>query len=126
MSKRVSIDQMADEIARQLAAWNDGVAADTREAVKEAAKQCRDEIREASPVLTGHYKKGWTDVVSYEGQDDIRITVHNKTDYQLTHLLEYGHAKRGGGRVEGKTHIAPAEQHAIETLGKKIEAAVKK
>lgn len=126
MPKKVPVEQMADEIAQQLAAWADDVTANTKDAVREVAKQCLDEVRENSPVRTGRYKKGWTNVVSYEGQTDLRVTVHNKTDYQLTHLLEFGHAKRGGGRVEPKPHIKQAEQHATEALGRKVEAAVKK
>ena len=41
------------------------------------------------------------------------------------HLLEYGHAKRNGGRVEGKAHIAPAEQHGIRQLQEEIERALR-
>ena len=45
-------------------------------------------------------------------------------DYQLAHLLEHGHAKRGGGRVSGKSHIAPAEQMGIDQLEDAIEKAL--
>jgi hypothetical protein len=39
--------------------------------------------------------------------------------------LEFGHAKRNGGRVPGKAHIAPAEAKGIEQFEKDIEKALK-
>ena len=42
----------------------------------------------------------------------------------LAHLLEHGHAKRGGGRVRAIPHIAPAEQTGIEELEKEIAKAL--
>lgn len=53
------------------------------------------------------------------------MVVHSRNRYQLAHLLEYGHAKRGGGRVSAKPHIAAAEQKGVEKLEKSIEKALK-
>ena len=50
--------------------------------------------------------------------------VHSPTDYQLTHLLEKGHAKRGGGRVKARVHIAPAEKAGIEKLKTEVEKGI--
>lgn len=50
------------------------------------------------------------------------IKIHNKTDYQLTHLLEFGHATRNGGRTKPEPHIRPIE----EKYSKEFENELKK
>ena len=53
------------------------------------------------------------------------MTVHSKDRYQIAHLLEHGHAKRGGGRVAGREHIAPAEERGNRELVQKIERGLR-
>lgn len=69
--------------------------------------------------------KSWTAKKVRETSQTLTMVVHSKNRYQLAHLLEYGHAKRNGGRVEGKAHIAPAEQHGIRQLQEEIERVLR-
>lgn len=118
---KTSVNDIAEAIAKELEQYSQDVTDGLKKEVKQVAKECKQEIQRNSPMLTGGYKKGWRDQVEYESREDIRVVVRNKTDYQLTHLLENGHAKVNGGRVPGKPHIGPAEQNAE----KKLLAAVK-
>lgn len=59
-----------------------------------------------------------------ETSNSLEVTVHSKNRYQLAHLLEHGHAKRGGGRVAARPHIAQTEQSAVETLESEIAKAL--
>lgn len=121
----VKIDGLADAIMKELTEYNQEVTDGLKKDIRTVAKECAKEIRINSPKDTGEYAKSWGTKVLYEGTDDIRISVYNKKHYQLTHLLEYGHAKVNGGRVSGKPHIRPAEEHAEQNLMKKVRVVVK-
>lgn len=123
---KVSVNDLADAVAKELSEYSQDVTDGLKKEVKSVAKECKVEIQRNSPVLTGSYKRGWRDQVAFEGREDIRVVVRNKTDYQLTHLLENGHAKVNGDRVEGKPHIAPAEQNAEKKLLKRVKVVVRK
>lgn len=120
----VDIDDLADAIAEELRAYSDEVAEQLKADIKQVAKECVKDIKKNAPKDTGTYKKGWKVKVAYENEDDIRVVIHNRKHYQLTHLLEHGHAKVGGGRVEGKTHIRPAEQRAEEKLLQRVRVNI--
>lgn len=127
--KKISVDELTWAVMDELNRYDQQVTDGLKKSVREVAKECRDEIRANSPVREGKgggaYKRGWTDTVRYEGRDDIRIVVHNKKHYRLTHLLENGHAKAGGGTVAARVHIRPAEEHAAEKLLRKVKVQIK-
>lgn len=107
---------LAKAVMDGLKEYAGAVASDLKDAAEQTADDCVKELRQTSPALTGDYRKGWKKKKSYESSTEVRYTVHNQTDYQLTHLLEKGHAKRNGGRVAAQPHIGPAEQNAIEEM----------
>ena len=121
MGNTVRVDQMTDAIMQGLTEYAKLANADMKKAVKSASKTVRKEIQAGAPQKSGAYKKSWAVKTVRETANSLEMTVHSKNRYQLAHLLEYGHAKRGGGRVSGKPHIAPAEQMGIEQLENDIK-----
>ena len=130
MGSKVSVSAMADAISELLEEYAADVADDMKAEVKKVASEASKELKKTSPVgqtskgnkKSRHYREGWTTKVTKETHVALTVTVHNKTKYQLAHLLEKGHAKRGGGRVAGIPHIAPVEKEAEEKLLRGLEA----
>jgi len=121
----ISIEDLADAVMSELQEYSDEVTQQVKKDVKETAKECLQDIKNNAPELTGDYKKSWKVKTAYEDANDIRVVIHSRKEYRLTYLLEHGHAKRGGGRVEGKQHIGPAEKAAEKKLLKKVKVTVK-
>lgn len=116
-----SIDKMAKEINKALDEYASLEADKMKKCVKSAATFTKKEIQANAPVRTGAYKKSWTTKKTAEKSNSITMTVYSKDQYRLAHLLENGHAKRGGGRVQGHPHIKPAEEKGAERLEELIK-----
>lgn len=119
-------DELAIAITAELSAYEQEVTEQIKEDVKQVADECVKEIKAKAPQRTGKYRRGWKSKVAFESPTDIRVEVYNSAKPQLTHLLEFGHAKVNGGRVEGIPHIYPAEQAARKKLESKAKVAVKR
>ena len=117
----VRIDDLADEVMKGLKDYAQHAVDDLKTAIKNAGETVKDEIEKTAPKKTGKYRKSWAVKKTNETSDSIKVVVHSKTQYRLTHLLENGHAKRGGGRVAARPHIAPAEKKGEEQLIREVE-----
>ncbi|MBT2736163.1 HK97 gp10 family phage protein [Bacillus sp. ISL-7] len=116
-----NINDLTNEIMRELQRYTNLVEEEVEISKNEVADQLVEELKQSSPEgITAKYSKGWR--VKEVGN---KMIVHNKTRYQLTHLLEKGHAKTGGGRVPAKVHIAPAEEKAVNEFLDRVEQAIK-
>ena len=120
MSDKCTIDNLAKTIMEGLQEYADLASEDVKAAVRKAGKNVKADIAANAPKRTGAYSKSWTVKTQKETANSLEVVVHSKNRYQLAHLLEHGHAKRGGGRVAGKPHIAPAEEKAIKELEQEI------
>lgn len=100
------------------------------EQAKEIAKGGVDKLKSTSPINKkrtknrGRYRKGWTMTIE-KGFGTVEATIHNKTDYQLTHLLEKPHLKRNGGYTTPQVHIYPVEQECIQDFERKLNERLK-
>ena len=118
---KVDMSGLSAAVEQELSEYGNQVKETVRKAVPSAAKTCQQEIKSASPRRTGKYAKGWRIKETMGRGGDVTETVHNAAAPQLTHLLENGHAKENGGRVEGKPHIAMAARNAEAALVNDLE-----
>ena len=121
MAKKITVDQLSDEIMDALEEYKEMTDEVVQTTVDIVSKETKKIVQAGSPVQTGGYQKGWSVKKTSAKAGQVIITVYNRKKPGLTHLLEKGHAKRGGGRVAGQPHIAPAEQYAVSELENKIK-----
>ena len=124
MSTKVNISGLANEIQKELKAYGDGVDEIVEEAVDHTTKHAVKQLKKMSPKQTGDYRKGWRAKLVTSKKGRYVKTIHNKTDYQLTHLLEKGHKKTGGGTVPPVVHIEPIRNNAEDELRTLIKEAL--
>ena len=124
-NQNVSIEDLPSVVKKSLEEYCDFTAEEVKKIVQEVSEAVKDEIKENAPVDTGAYRKSWRVKKASETATSLSMVVHSDNRYRLTHLLEKGHAKRGGGRVPAQVHIAPAETHAEKMLLDKVERSLK-
>lgn len=115
---------IANELNKILTEYTDEIVEITNEVLKEAGKEAVKELKSSSPKRSGKYARGWSQKVE-DRKLKTSVTVYNKPRYYITHLLENGHARRGGGRTVGKIeHIGPVnekiQRNAIEKIKEKV------
>jgi hypothetical protein len=113
------INDINKEILKQLQYYSREISEKVEEAKEETAKKLVENLKRGSPENRPEYSKGWR--IKKEKK---KLIVHNKTNYQLTHLLEKGHALRDGGREPAQVHIKPNEEKAVKDYLQKIERLV--
>ena len=122
----VSIDDLESTLDSILEEYGDSVRENINEAVKRIAKTSIGTLKSTSPKSKGrpsfgkkHYADNWA-VKEEITRLSVTDTIYNRDTYRLAHLLENGHAKRGGGRVPGRAHIKPVEDAAIRSLERAV------
>lgn len=122
----VKIENLDEEIKKQLEEYNLNVVQATNESIQETAKEAVKTLKQGGPYQkrTGKYAKSWAIKQKDRSKSVIKVggyTVYNKEHHQLTHLLEFGHQSKKGGRAKAFSHIAPVNEQVGNTIAEKIE-----
>lgn len=111
--------------------YADDIADNVAEIVKKTANKAKATLKSTSPVSAGqprmgkkHYKDQWAVKQDIERLSARAVIYQKSPTYTIAHLLENGHAKRGGGRVGAIPHIKPVEEMVIKTVESEIRRAI--
>ena len=118
MGKKITVDDLTKEIMKTLKEFEDMTDEAVEKGISKTAKDAVRDLHNAHPSGSGKYgswdkayNKGWTVMQTKRDKKyHKKATIHNATNYQLTHLLEKGHAKQNGGRTRAFPHIAPVAE----------------
>lgn len=122
MGRGIGINDLSNAISGIVNEYSDYVTEETKNVIKKTGKEAAKELQNRSPKRTKEYADSWRSKVTAETTHTVHVSVYaGNHQYSLTHLLENGHAKRGGGRVNGRKHIGPVN----EAVTKKIVEEIK-
>lgn len=120
----IPIDQLANEISRAVREYTEDVSEAIEKKVDTTADKILAEVKATSKFDTGNYAKGFKKTKKDE-QRKVKRIIWNKKQYRLVHLLEFGHAKRNGGRVAAKPHLRPAYEKYGAQLPEDIKRIIR-
>lgn len=92
----ITPDEFSKTVMKALADYGDKTLEILETETKDNARQTVKQIKASAPA-GGNYVRGWSHKAQKGGVYKLSDTVYNRTDYQLTHLLEKPHATGGGG-----------------------------
>lgn len=117
MAKKTPIEALASNIEKLLNNYAEDVEMRLEDVVKRLGQSGAKALKGASAGAvggTGKYARGWTVQMDNQRLGSVAIIYNNTPG--LPHLLENGHANRGGGRTSGRTHIAPVEEKLVNAM----------
>lgn len=130
MSQKISIGGFSDAVIQALDEYGEQAGKAIREITPKVARKAAKQLRSKTSFApnghaTGKYAGGWKTKIE-QSQMSTKATVYNGAAPGLPHLLEFGHANRGGGRTPAYPHIAEVEQATIQEFENEIRKAMEK
>lgn len=126
-NKKVTLDTLGEELNKILDEYAGDIESNLDEITKRVGKKgalaLKNESLAAFPDSKKHKKRYGSTWTSRADKQRLytTVTIYNSQP-GLPHLLEYGHASRNGGRVQGKAHISPVEEKLILDFEREVES----
>lgn len=115
----MSLADMQIDLTKIFSEYSKEISDGVLKAQDEVAEKVLADLKSSSPKRKGKYARGWT--IKRENK---KVKIYNAKSPGLTHLLEFGHAKKNGGRTRAIPHIKPAEEKAKTLFLKAVKDVV--
>lgn len=125
MAETCTPEQLPQVIERYMREYGEKAEKAVRKDILSVSKEAQDKLRSTSPRRYGSYAESWSRRIQNGSLGSVTTTLYSRLP-GLPHLLEFGHALRGGGRARAMPHIAPVESWANAEVERKIRQDLSK
>lgn len=127
MSNTIKPQELQKELSKYLQEYVEDIEKDVKDVTDSVSKEAIKELNVISPVgVRGSYAKGWRKQKGKINKGRYIAKIHNKTDYQLTHLLEFEHATKNEKKTKAIPHIRPVEEKFKKIYGEEITTVIRR
>lgn len=127
MANKVEINDMANEITKWLTEYSDEVTEVSKDVVDKVAEGVNAEIKNHITWKDKKYSKAFALKTTFEDSRNKRKTWYVKSPhYRLTHLLEFGHATRNGGRTKAYPHVKYGDEYLRNNFEKIMKEEIER
>lgn len=132
MSNSIKIDNLSKAVRNYLTNYVEDIEDGVKETTEKLSKEAVKELKKKSPkrktskksTRKNPYWKGWSRKKNTKSKRRYTVEIYNKTNYQLTHLLENGHATKNGGHTKARPHIKLIEEKYNKLYEKEIKEKI--